>query len=117
MTAEAGMDEEFGRYRLRGTLGPGGMGQVYGAYDTALNREVALKVLHAGAASDPVFVARFKREALVAAGIDETHVGQIYESGEIKGRLFIEMRRTAGTDAASLLNKAPRPPAQAGPLS
>ncbi|BBY98383.1 serine/threonine-protein kinase [Mycolicibacterium fallax] len=113
MTAEAGMDEEFGRYRLRGTLGTGGMGQVYRAYDTALNREVALKVLHAGAASDPVFVARFKREALVAAGIDEPHVVPIYDSGEINGRLFIAMRLIAGTDVASMLKKGPLPPEQA----
>ena len=107
------MDEEFGRYRLRGTLGTGGMGQVYRAYDTALNREVALKVLHAGAASDPVFVARFKREALVAAGIDEPHVVPIYDSGEINGRLFIAMRLIAGTDVASMLKKGPLPPEQA----
>lgn len=107
------MDEEFGRYRLRGTLGTGGMGQVYRAYDTALDREVALKVLHAGAATDPVFVARFKREARVAAGIDEPHVVPIYDSGEINGRLFIAMRMIGGTDVASMLKKGPLPPEQA----
>ena len=107
------MDEEFGRYRLRGTLGTGGMGQVYRAYDTALGREVALKVLHARAATDPVFEERFRREARIAAGLNEPHIVPIFDSGEIDNRLFISMPLIDGTDLGTLLRDGALPPEQA----
>ncbi|MCV7082520.1 serine/threonine protein kinase [Mycolicibacterium insubricum] len=107
------MDEEFGRYRLRGTLGTGGMGQVYRAYDTALGREVALKVLHARAATDPVFEERFRREARIAAALNEPHIVPIFDSGEIDNRLFISMPLIDGTDLGTLLREGALPPEQA----
>lgn len=105
------MDEGFGRYRLKGLLGAGGMGQVYRAYDTELHRDVAIKVLPQEAAADPVFEQRFRREARAAAGLGEPHVVSIYDSGEIDGRLFIAMQLVNGTDLDSLLKQnGPTPP-------
>ena len=113
MSENSGMDEEFGRYRLRGTLGTGGMGQVYRAYDTALGREVALKVLHARAATDPVLEERFRREARIAAALNEPHIVPIFDSGEIDNRLFISMPLIDGTDLGTLLREGALPPEQA----
>ncbi|PQM46806.1 Serine/threonine-protein kinase PknD [Mycobacterium talmoniae] len=108
------MDEVFGRYRLRGLLGAGGMGQVFRAYDTELHREVAIKVLPPQASTDPTFEQRFRREARTAAGLDEPHVVPIHDSGEIDGRLFIAMRLINGTDVATLLTRhGPMRPDQA----
>ncbi len=99
------MDEEFGRYRLRGLLGEGGMGRVYRGYDTELRRDVAIKVLSPQASSDPTFEQRFRREAHTAAGLNEPHVVPIFDAGEIDGRLFIAMQLIDGTDVATLLSR------------
>ena len=93
----------FGRYRLLGSLGEGGMGQVFRAYDTATDREVALKVLAPQAAQDPSFEQRFRREAHVAARLSEPHVVPIHNYGEIDGRLYVDMRLIAGPDLGSVL--------------
>lgn len=90
------------------------MGQVYRAYDTTLDREVALKVLPPQAAADPAFEQRFLREARAAAGLGEPHVVPIYDSGETDGRLFISMQLIDGTDLATVLTQhGALPPAQA----
>jgi serine/threonine protein kinase len=93
----------FGRYRLVELLGRGGMGEVWRAYDTAINRVVALKLLPANFADDPVFQERFRREAHAAAGLDEPHVVPIYDFGEIDGRLFVTMRLIKGRDLQTVL--------------
>jgi serine/threonine protein kinase len=69
------LDEVFGRYRLRGLLGAGGMGQVFRAFDTELHREVAIKVLPSQVSSDRSFEQRFRREARAAAGLGEPNDG------------------------------------------
>jgi serine/threonine protein kinase len=103
------VEAEFGPYRLLEMLGQGGMGQVFRAYDTAHEREVALKVLAPDVAQDASFEQRFRREAHVAARLSEPHVVPIHSYGEIDGRLYVDMRLIAGRDLASVL-------AESGPM-
>ena len=94
-------------------LGRGGMGEVWRAYDTAIDRVVALKVLPADLADDPVFQERFRREARAAAGLDEPHVVPIHDFGEIDGRLYVTMRLIQGQDLQKMLQAGPLPPERA----
>jgi serine/threonine-protein kinase len=103
----------FGRYQLVELLGRGGMGEVWRAFDTAIDRVVALKVLPANFADDAMFQERFRREARAAAGLDEPHVVPIYDFGEIEGRLFVTMRLIHGRDLQAVLAEGPLPPARA----
>ena len=100
----------FGRYRLVELLGRGGMGEVWKAYDTAMNRVVALKVLPANLADDEQYQARFRREAQMAAGLDEPHVVPIHDFGEIDGRLYVTMRLIDGQTVNELLVNGPLAP-------
>ena len=68
----------LGAYEVLGLIGTGGMGEVYRARDTKLNRDVALKVLPAVFAADPERLARFKREAQLLASLNHPHIGAIY---------------------------------------
>jgi serine/threonine protein kinase len=103
----------FGRYRLVSLLGRGGMGEVWRAYDTAMNRVVALKVLPANLADDEQYQVRFRREAQMAAGLDEPHVVPIHDFGEIDGRLYVTMRLIDGKTIDELLVNGPLAPSRA----
>jgi serine/threonine protein kinase len=103
----------FGRYRLVDLLGRGGMGEVWRAYDTTMNRVVALKVLPANFADDEQYQVRFRREAQAAAGLDEPHVVPIHDFGEIDGRLYVTMRLIDGKTVQELLVDGPLTPARA----
>ena len=67
-----------GIYEVTGKLGEGGMGEVYRAHDTTLDRDVALKVLSEAFVSDPDRLARFQREAKVLASLNHPNIGGIY---------------------------------------
>src|SRR5438045_718405 len=69
---------KFGPYEILAPIGAGGMGEVYRALDSNLDREVAIKVLPAALAQDPERLARFKREAKVLASLNHPHIAQIY---------------------------------------
>ncbi|MDT5370249.1 MAG: hypothetical protein QOC62_4680 [Mycobacterium sp.] len=97
----------FGQYRLIDLLGRGGMGEVWKAFDTATRRVVAVKVLPAQLAADPVFEQRFRREAFTAAALSEPHVVPIHNFGEIDGRLYVDMRLIEGQDLEHVLAKGP----------
>ena len=103
----------FGRYQLIELLGRGGMGEVWRAYDTAIGRTVALKVLPAHLADDETFQQRFRREARAAAGLDEPHIVPIHDVGEIDGRLYVTMRLIEGRDMQAILSEGPMQPLRA----
>jgi serine/threonine protein kinase len=103
----------FGRYQLIELLGRGGMGEVWKAYDTTIDRVVALKMLLPHFATDPDFERRFRREARIAARLDEPHVVPIHDVGEIDGRLYLTMRLIDGVDLDTLLKSGPLEPRRA----
>ena len=71
-----------GRYLLGEMIGTGGMADVYIASDQRLSREVAIKILRSDLAKDPSFVARFRKEAKAAAGLNHPAIVAVYDSGE-----------------------------------
>src|SRR5580658_10194227 len=89
---------QLGGYRIVGKLGEGGMGVVYQAVQLSLDRTVALKVIKDDFTSDRPFVARFLREARVAARIDHANVVAIYDTGEADGHLFTAQQFVPGGD-------------------
>ncbi len=99
------MDEVFGRYRLIGVIGQGGMGTVFRAHDAMMGREVAIKVLPTELASEPGYQERFRREAYTAARLTEPHIITIYEAGEIDGHLYLTMPVINGIDLQNLLER------------
>lgn len=100
------MDEmAFGRYRLTEVIGQGGMGRVYKAHDTVIDRDVAVKVLSTELAAEPGFQERFRREAHTAARLTEPHIIPVHDTGEFDGRLYLVMPIINGTDVGTLLKR------------
>ncbi len=99
------MPDELGGYELVKQLGAGGMGAVYLARQMSLDRAVALKVMHANWAKDPVFLARFTREAYAAAQLNHHNVVQIYDIGNQSGINFFSMEFVDGASLGDLLKK------------
>ena len=83
-------------YRLIRKLGAGGMGEVFLAHDDALDRPVALKLVHAKLGHDPRFGERMRREARALAKLTHPNVVHVYEVGEHEGRIFLAMEYVAG---------------------
>jgi predicted Ser/Thr protein kinase len=92
-----------GRYRLQRMLGRGGMAAVWLGHDDVLDRLVAIKVLSDTIASDPDFVARFRREATVAAGLFHPNLVDIYDYSESSERPYLVMEFIPGRDLGSLI--------------
>ena len=86
----------LGAYEILALLGSGGMGEVYRAKDTKLNRDVALKILPATFTSDPDRLARFRREAQVLASLNHPHIGAIYGLDEANGTQFLVLELVDG---------------------
>ena len=87
-------------YRIESTLGFGGMGTVYLARQLSLDRLVALKVMSRRWSGDPVFAARFTREAFAAARMNHPNVVQIFDIGEAEGQRFFSMEYVPGRSLA-----------------
>src|SRR5689334_8540790 len=104
----------MGEFELLRLLGRGGMGAVYEARDTALDRQVAVKVMPpAQVGADPGRRERFLREARAAAKLDHPNVVTILQVGEQDGDLFIAMQLVRGRSAAEALRDGPLPAAEA----
>jgi serine/threonine protein kinase len=104
------------RYRLERRLGVGGMSTVQLAFDTRLERNVAVKLLAEHLAEDPSFVSRFRREALAAARLVHPNVVQVFDFGsdDATGRQFIVMEFVDGPSCAEILRERGHlPPAEA----
>jgi beta-lactam-binding protein with PASTA domain/tRNA A-37 threonylcarbamoyl transferase component Bud32 len=94
-----------GRYRVLEKIGTGGMAEVYLAYDTVLDRKVAVKVMHPKYAADESFVTRFRREAQAAANLNHPNIVSVYDWGEEGGTYFIVMEHIVGDTLKALIKK------------
>ncbi|MBL4883226.1 MAG: serine/threonine protein kinase [Planctomycetaceae bacterium] len=101
---------KLGRYEIKKKLGSGGMGTVFLALDTDLNRLLALKVLPQDKAENPTLVKRFKAEAQAVAQLTHDHIVRIYESGDVDGYKYIALEYVEGTDVQRLIKKRGRLP-------
>ncbi len=99
--------QNLGHYRILSLLGKGGMGEVYRARDTKLDRTVALKLLPAELAANQERMRRFVREAKAASALNHPHVATIYEIGEGDGISFIAMEYIEGQTLAAEINGRP----------
>ena len=99
--------ENIGPYRIIEQLGQGGMATVYKAYHAALDRYVALKVLHAAFHDDQTFTARFQREARVVARLEHPNIVPIYDYSEHEARPYLVMKYIEGDTLKARLNKGP----------
>jgi serine/threonine-protein kinase len=97
-----------GRYRLERLLGVGGMAAVWLGHDDVLDRPVAIKVLSDTIASDPDFLARFRREATVAAGLSHPNLVDVYDYSESSERPYLVMEFVSGRDLGSLITRDAR---------
>jgi CheY-like chemotaxis protein len=105
-----GMQANLGRYEVRGILGKGGYGVVYRAWDLALEREVALKVLPRDMHDNAEAVARFFRESTAIARLNHPNIVRFYEVGAFQGRYYFTMELVAGRTLKDLADKeAPLP--------
>lgn len=98
-----------GRYKLGEMIGSGGMADVYIADDQRLSRKVAIKVLRSDLARDPSFVARFRKEALAAAGLNHPGIVAVYDSGE-EPAPYIVMELVSGHTLRELMHQGERLP-------
>ena len=99
-----------GRYQLARLLGEGGFAETYLATDTVLGRQVAIKLLRQRLARDPEYVARFNREARIAASINHPNVIEVYDFGRDEELLFLVMEWVNGTTLKELIREqAPLP--------
>ena len=93
------------RYQIIKSIGEGGMANVYLAYDTILDRNVAVKVLRGDLATDGKFVRRFQREALSASSLSNPNIVEVYDVGEDNGEYYIVMEYVEGKHLKNLLKK------------
>jgi serine/threonine-protein kinase len=98
-----------GRYRLGDMIGTGGMADVFEAKDERLSRKVAVKILRSDLAKDPSFVARFRKEALAAAGLNHPGIVAVYDSGEDPAP-YIVMELVSGKTLREIIRNGERLP-------
>jgi serine/threonine-protein kinase len=97
----------IGRFDIRRSLGAGGMGEIFEAYDTDLHRTVAIKVLASKYVEDEAMNQRFLREARMASQLNHPNIATIYEIGEAVGNPYIVMEYVEGETLADRLSDGP----------
>jgi serine/threonine protein kinase/WD40 repeat protein len=108
------LPERFGRYRIEKCLGRGGMGAVYLAHDTQLDRRVALKVPRFSDVDNPRVLERFYREARAAATLSHPNICPVYDVGAVDGVPYLTMAYIEGKPLSAFIRRGrPLPPAQA----
>ena len=98
---------QLGPYEILAPLGAGGMGEVYRARDTRLDRTVAIKILPAQFSSDPVRKQRFEREAKSISSLNHPHICMLFDIGQQNGTDFLVMECVEGETLANRLEKGP----------
>jgi serine/threonine protein kinase len=101
--------KRLGHYQVLSLLGTGGMGEVYLAQDTKLDRAVALKILPAEFATDRRRMRRFEQEARSAAALNHSHIAHVYEIGESEGKHFISMEYIEGETLRDKIHRGKLP--------
>jgi len=99
--------ENVGPYRIIEQLGQGGMATVFKAYHAALDRYVALKVLHQAFNDDSTFIGRFEREAKVVAKLEHSNIVPVYDYSEHESRPYLVMKYIEGDTLKARLNQGP----------
>ena len=99
----------LGPYEIQAPIGAGGMGEVYKARDTRLDRTVAIKVLPEHVAADPNLKQRFEREAKTISSLNHPHICTLYDVGEYEGTTFLVMEYLEGDTLAQRLEKGALP--------
>ena len=107
------MFETLGHYKILDRIGAGGMGEVYRARDTRLGRTVAIKVLKADVAGDPVRRGRFLHEARATAALSHPNIAALYEIGEDQDQLFLAFEYVPGETLTSVIAGRPLSPRRA----
>ena len=107
----------LGHYDVTALLGEGGMGQVWQATDTQLNRQVALKILPDAFAADPDRLARFTREAQILASLNHPNIAAIYGIEESEGTRALVLELVEGPTLADRISKGPIPLDEALPIA
>ena len=107
----------LGPYTVTAKIGEGGMGEVYQARDTKLDRDVALKVLPEAFTSDPDRLARFEREAKVLASLNHPNIGSIYGLEEAAGVKALVLELVEGPTLADRITQGPIPIDEALPIA
>jgi serine/threonine protein kinase/tetratricopeptide (TPR) repeat protein len=102
------MPKSISHYQITGTLGEGGMGIVYAAWDDRLHRAVALKTIRANV-SDPSATERLRREARAAARVNHPNICQLYDVGSEDGQFYIAMELLEGEPLSSRMAEGPLP--------
>lgn len=97
-----------GRYELGRRIGRGGMAEVFVARDRLLDRPVAVKILFAEYAKDPLFVERFRREAMSAASLNHPNIVGVFDWGQVDSTYYIAMEYVQGRTLADILRKHER---------
>ena len=103
----------LGSHEIVGLLGAGGMGEVYRARDTKLNRQVAIKILPEAYAADPDRVARFHREAQAVAALNHPNIAGIHDLAESGGTKYLVLELIEGDTLADRLRRGPVPAEEA----